>query len=288
MNKVIAIFLSAIGVAFAAVPARAYQEYASPLGFAVTNLVYSADGVSIDFETDQEPPYIVSVNMTNHEIGNVKLLPIAEAVTSEKHAYVQVPWTIHALNVCVGKKEWFDALDAEYRAKVGFGRRLMTRDEVRMWTARANLPPQDWTAERYQDWLDHRSGEKYSAFLVADHTWHAFIVGTNESETVMFSLKKFEQESQTIVTNSYAVSVTNDTHEGTGWRIILNDEDLEVTAQRAFSPRPEVSDDIFIPRMFRAISSNGQIKYSADYEGRLIRVPETNAVPGRVYLEGLQ
>lgn len=64
----------------------------APLGIAITNVVYDTFGVSVQFDTDLEPPYIVGV-YDAFEAGLERRFPIAEVTTRGKSAFVQGDFT---------------------------------------------------------------------------------------------------------------------------------------------------------------------------------------------------
>lgn len=78
-------------------PALALADLASdwanaPMGIVITNCVYDTYGVSVQFETDLEPPYIVGVYEI-WEDGLGRNFPVAEVVTEKKAAYVAGDFT---------------------------------------------------------------------------------------------------------------------------------------------------------------------------------------------------
>lgn len=91
---------------------------------------------------------------------------------------------------------------------------------------------------------------------------------------------------------SIETAITNaDVSVGTGYRLVFVDDDdmskVEYMAQRAYSAKTNMSAQIYIPRGFRALSTHNGYKYSTDRYGSKYYQRVTNAVPDKIYLEGL-
>ena len=89
-----------------------------------------------------------------------------------------------------------------------------------------------------------------------------------------------------LVTWSSSVSGA-DTSVGTGYRVLFFSDRNTVMVQRAYSARTNMSDEVFIDRGFRSLSTHNGYRYTMDFDGRLYFQADTNAVPDRIYLEGL-
>ena len=82
-----------------------------------------------------------------------------------------------------------------------------------------------------------------------------------------------------IVQDTLDFSLAGDASVGTGYRILAFEDTGAVLAQRAYSARTNASDEVYIPRGFRSLSSHGGYRYTADWEGRLYFQADTNSVP---------
>ena len=78
-----------------------------------------------------------------------------------------------------------------------------------------------------------------------------------------------------------------DASVGLGYRLILDERTLSFTAERAFSLFGDRSQEVVLRRPVRALSVRGGKKVVLDWLGFMRFAEETNAVPGRIYWEGL-
>ena len=78
-----------------------------------------------------------------------------------------------------------------------------------------------------------------------------------------------------------------DTSAGTGYRIIYFDDKDEYAVQRAYSSMTNRSEEFVLKRPFKSLSAHDGMKIALDWQGRMRFFVETNAVPYRIYPEGL-
>ena len=78
-----------------------------------------------------------------------------------------------------------------------------------------------------------------------------------------------------------------DTSVGTGYRVLYDDLNDRFTLERAYSMLPDFSRQLVLRRVVRALSAFENKKIGLDWLGQLRYVECTNAVPMRIYWEGL-
>ena len=78
-----------------------------------------------------------------------------------------------------------------------------------------------------------------------------------------------------------------DVSAGTGYRILYDDLDDRFTVERAYSMLPDFSGQLVLRRNVQALSAFEGRKVGLDWLGQLRYVECTNAVPTRIYWEGL-
>ena len=78
-----------------------------------------------------------------------------------------------------------------------------------------------------------------------------------------------------------------DVSVGTGYRILYNDLDDRFTVERAYSMLPDFSGQLVLRRNVKALTAFESRKVGMDWLGQLRYVECTNAVPMRIYWEGL-
>lgn len=88
---------------------------------------------------------------------------------------------------------------------------------------------------------------------------------------------------------TFSASLTNaDVTVGSGYRVIFFCDRNQVMVQRAYSSRTNMSDEVFIDRGFKALSTHNGYRYTADSDGRLYFQADTNNIPGIIHLEGIK
>ena len=78
-----------------------------------------------------------------------------------------------------------------------------------------------------------------------------------------------------------------DSSVGLGYRVHLDERTLSFTAERAYSLFGDRSQEVVLRRPVRALSVSGGKKVVLDWLGFIRFAADTNAVPGRIYWEGL-
>lgn len=78
-----------------------------------------------------------------------------------------------------------------------------------------------------------------------------------------------------------------DTSVGLGYRILYCDTNDEFTVTRAYGILDDRSQEVPIRRPFMSLSGNGRVRIGRDAIGRKVYISDTNAVPGKIYWEGL-
>ena len=82
---------------------------------------------------------------------------------------------------------------------------------------------------------------------------------------------------------TFSTSITDaDVSVGTGYRIIFFDDLGIVQAQRAYSARTNMSDEVIIERGFKSLSAHDGYRYTKDFDGRVYWQADTNTVPDRI------
>lgn len=74
---------------------------------------------------------------------------------------------------------------------------------------------------------------------------------------------------------------------GTGFRLIFFEDDESILLQRCYSMRTNVSNLVFIQPPMKSLTRHGDRIFGQDWAGTRRFYQETNAVPGRIYWEGL-
>lgn len=78
-----------------------------------------------------------------------------------------------------------------------------------------------------------------------------------------------------------------DTSVGCGYRITFHDDTSTFDVERAISARPDRSQEVVIRKPFKSLSAHDGIKVTVDWRGEITYAVETNAVPDRIYWEGI-
>ena len=79
-----------------------------------------------------------------------------------------------------------------------------------------------------------------------------------------------------------------DTSVGCGYRVTFHDDTSTFDVERAISARADRSQEVVLRRPFRSLSAHDGIKVTVDWRGELTYAVETNAVPDRIYWEGIR
>lgn len=79
-----------------------------------------------------------------------------------------------------------------------------------------------------------------------------------------------------------------DTSVGSGFRIRYFDDRDEFSVVRAYSLFTNCSQEVALRKPFKTLSRHGDLRLARDFYGNKVFVAETNAVPDRIYWEGLR
>lgn len=250
-----------------------------PMGICITNIECLAEGYAVDFVTDLPPPYRVGIHVPE-EIGLVRAWPVAYVDTSDTHVVVTGKFYDVATFIQVYKvtpricpRITRQMSDAEWRVYVRNVHATPTRKALRNHPT--DNPPD----------LDINGVQPNSFILTGDKTWRCFVY-TNATD-YSFAIETVDWHTNKL---SEAITVKDrDPSVGTGFRIIANEQDegIDVTIQAAYSALPDMSQPVLVKRGWKSLSSNGAWIMSTDWLGAPVMVPCTNAVPYRIYGEGL-
>lgn len=78
-----------------------------------------------------------------------------------------------------------------------------------------------------------------------------------------------------------------DTSVGLGLRVFLEEPEMRFRAERAYSLFSDRSNECLLQRPFKVLSAHNGRKYKLDWLGFVRITTETNAIPDKIYLEGL-
>lgn len=259
----------------------------APKGICISEVTALPEGLGVRFETDLPPPYRVGVHIPE-EVGlPARAWPVAFVDTDDTYAVVTGKFLDVALFVQVYKTSpsvtpaWTRTLSgAEWRSYM---------ERVRSRPPR-EVPSPDYYDNPTDRDLNGVDGEQF--VLLDDDIWGCFI-RTNATE---LSLKvgevlRIPGSEYTLATNVTPVHVTglDPSAGGSGYRVTVctrgDVRDLQV--QNAYSVRTNMSQEVLVKRGWKSLSSNGKWKMTTDWEGSEVFVPCTNAVPYKIYGEGL-
>ena len=243
----------------------------APLGYMITSLSYSRNGVHVAFETDLPPPHIVAV-FRPEEYSLGRNFPIRHRIVWDKETFLEgdfVGYTVFTQVGAVGSMMTMpDARD-------------LTADEILRWKARAS--ERIWTTPFSADqWKQYHTP---SMDLCSDYTWVGFVPG----ETTGLSVRgrSVDADGSWSTTDKIAVA-EYDSSVGAGTRVIYFEDVNEWMFARAYSARTNRSVEVFCQRGFKTLTSKDGYVLRPDWQGHLSTVEApTNAVDSVVYPEGL-
>ena len=199
-------------LAFILMPTFALADLASdwanaPMGIVITNCVYDTYGVSVSFETDLKPPYIVGV-YESWEDGLGRNFPVAEVVTEKKSAYVAGDFT----DVTTSAEVMHPS-----RLNPKMQHRVLTDSEKTYYRTKLEKMPvllRSAASDRFSadiDWApDNVMGQLRGMELTADHVWTGISYSHNASPTFSFKGRKAVDN----VVTSQVMRVVRDTYWG--------------------------------------------------------------------------
>ena len=259
----------------------------APMGIFITDVTSCKDGISVNFVTDVPPPYRVGVHLP-HEVGLVRARPVAYTDTWTTNAFVYGKFDDVAVFVQVYKID---------RHIVPSFTRKMTQLEWERYVKQVHRHP-TLVANRvdyYEDPkdMDINGIDPAHMSVIADGTWCGFIYTNATDLTYCLEMVNKQDPGSTeykFNTNTVCLAVHGrDPNKGKGFRILAfpDQEPMEFQAQCAYSAKTNMSQEVLIKRGWKSLSSNGEWKFTTDWEGNAIMVPCTNAEPYRIYGEGL-
>lgn len=89
-----------------------------------------------------------------------------------------------------------------------------------------------------------------------------------------------------VVTNE-TMTYQGDVSIGRGYRVVHHERTGVYDVERAYSALPDASDELLLPRAWKAYSTHNGFKFTQDYYGSPYFNADTNAVPHRIYGGGL-
>lgn len=281
MKHIISIFLL-----LAAAVVRADQ-----MGICITNITCTADGLAVDWVTDLQPPYRAAVHIPA-EVALSRAWPVEYVDTDQCHAVITGKFYDVAVFVQVYQPndrlcppeftrkmrplEWVSYVSRVQRTPV---RSIAGR---RRWT---DCPPSMNIGGLDQEVMNVEADGSWSAFVHTNATDLSFKLRFDNRQTP--GSTTYETNS---VERSFSVSGRR-ADNGTGFRIIAKPLaggmfDVEVSA--AYSAKTNMSQAVLVKRGWKSLSTNGdRWKFSTDWEGAPVMVPCSNAVPYRIYGDGL-
>lgn len=306
MNKSSTAVLSAVVAAVvssATVAAQPTQRelpwIGAPKGICITNVAANSDGLFVQFVTDLPPPYRVGIHVPQ-ELGLARTWPVDYADVTGCSVYIPGKFLDDNLFVQVYKPGDPSVCPANLTRKMTATERAEFSHKRQAVIGRRPRYVQDPT------WYDNPpvrtdlSGIAPSEFeLIGDRTWGNFLYSTNTD--LRFSVDMINRQrpgsrgfSHNTNTLSFAAR-DRDPKVGTGFRILVvetEDPDtgepaMACLAAAAYSARTNMSQAVLLRRGVFCLSAHGGWKYSVDWEGIPVMVPCTNAIPDRVYEEGL-
>lgn len=283
MKKIIAIALAA---------SAAFAEASIPMGICITNITATATGFEVDWVTDQPPPYRAAVHIPA-EVGIIRTRPVEYVDTYLCHAVITGRFYDVAVFLQVYKPnqrlcppsltrkmrptEWDNYVTAVRRRPV---RTIV--GTPRWFDSPGNLDIAGITPQH----MSLGPGAFWSTFIMTNATDLTFTVNLHNRQTTGDTAYSTNRVSQSFSLTGRNPSV------GTGFRILVDadrdDGQMEVIAMPAYSAMPDMSQAVLVKRGWKSLSTNGEgWKFATDWEGSPVMVRCTNAVPYRIYGEGL-
>ena len=264
---------------------------ASPMGICITNITCTSGGLAVDWVTDLPPPYRAAVHIPA-EVGLSRAWPVEYVDTDQCHAVVTGKFYDVAVFVQVYQPN--DRLCPPTHT------RKMRPMECMSYVSRVQRTPVRSVvgAQRWTDCPPNMDlgGVDPEAMSVGPDGSFCSFVHTNATE-MSFTLRAFNR--QTPGSKVYETNTVERTFSvrgrpegvGTGFRVVArpaDDGEFDVEVSVAYSAKTNMSQAVLVKRGWKSLSTNGdRWKFSTDWEGAPVMVPCTNAVPYRIYGEGL-
>ena len=265
--------------------------HAAQMGICITNITCTADGLAVDWVTDLPPPYRAAVHIPA-EVGLIRAWPVEYVDTDQCHAVITGKFYDVAVFVQVYQPN--DRLCPPMRT------RKMRPMEWTSYVSRVHRTPVRSVVgtQRWSDCppnMDLGGVDPEVMSIEPDGSWSAF-VHTNATE-MSFTLRALNRQipgssayETNFVERTFAVRGRPE-GVGTGFRVVatpLADGEFDVEIAVAYSAKTNMSQAVLVKRGWKSLSASGdRWKFSTDWEGAPIMVPCPNAVPYRIYWDGL-
>lgn len=264
-------------------------------GYRITAVRRDVHGLNVSFDTPCEPPYTVAVYPIR-TIGLSRRRPIVHVEVQEKSAFVPL------------RGHYDETMFVQVGSDLGIESDLTEGELKAQREAAARVRP-------VVNDSPSPDGEG-SMHLVGEGRWVGFIPSASDEVTVdvcgtmavsdpdnppvvipELSLSAFVRVVATNwVAQAFSASGSNrlvfpsgtSAKGGYGYRVTLDEGGRRVMYSRAYSSEPGRSDEYVLGRLLRTLSvDHDRHGSSVDWTGSSYRQKYTNAVPGRVYINGL-
>ena len=141
-----------------------------------------------------------------------------------------------------------------------------------------------------------RSGD-VNVYTIETNQWTSYSYGQKTQVTCAKMYDRFSVPYHAVTNNIYGRSepitrsfcLTNaDVSVGSGYRIVIFEDNDIVIAQRAYSSRTNMSDEVVIERGWKAISTHNGFRYTKDWLGRSYFQADTNNAPDIIHFNGIR
>lgn len=268
---------------------------ADPLGIDITSTTYDVFGVDVEFETDLVPPYILAVffaednQFDSNPYDLTRAHPIRYRIVHEKRGSIAGDfWRrkgnhfVQVLSISYTNNPAFRALTVSEKESRYDELRDQLDQERPLASSCSSTVASAWSIK---DYTQEPGWASMSAYLVSNHTWGVFYRSDDPNPVLKGKFRRSRDDS------SFDVGEKTfgpfDTSSGTGYRVLYNEKTSEWTVHRAYSLFPHCSQEVLLVRPLKPLSMHDNLKISLDWLGQMRYQIETNAVPDRIYWEGL-
>lgn len=261
------------------------------LGIDITKTTYDVFGVDVEFETDLPPPYVVAVFTARHaqfmadpsELSRTR--PVRYRIVNGRRGSI-------AGDFWRRKGHHFvQVLAASYTNNPAFRAATTTERDAEYDALRDMLDPERplapssagdavWSARGRDD----GAWRAYDGALLDDWTWGTFLWTDEPSIVLKGRGKHYDGTYRDAEEQNFGPF---DTSVGTGYRVLVDERTGEFTVTRAYSLLPDCSQCVLLARPLKPLSMSDERKISMDWLGQMRYVTETNAVPHKIYWDGL-
>ena len=259
----------------------------APMGIFISEVTALPEGFGVRFETDLQPPYRVGVHVPEEAGFQTRAWPVAFTDTYDTYAVVTGKFLDVALFVQVYK--------TDATTTPPWTRRVSTPE----WDAyrervRSRPPREIRTPDYYGNPSDRDPAgvDSRQLVLLDDEVWGCFVL-TNATalDLTVHEINRVPGPVYELETNDVPIRATglDPSQGGRGYRVTVftDGETRDLQLQNAYSVRTNMSQEVLVKRGWKSLSSNGEWKFTTDWEGSRVFVPCTNAVPYRIYGNGI-